>query len=97
MDERDERGEGGEPMKPGQDDAQAVEQMAKVASAERELEEASAWVRERGGTRQVAQDVMKMTAGDYRYKPIAAALEKAGAPKWVYSLIVRDLWEWRKR
>lgn len=79
------------------DDAQAVEQMTALAAEERELEQAGIWVRDRGGPRQVAEDVLKMTGGDHRYKQCLPALEKAGAPKWVYSLINRELWEGRRR
>lgn len=84
-------------MKGDEHDAKAVEQMGRVAAEERELEAAGDWIRKRGGPGQVAADVLKMTGGDYTYKACLPALDKAGAPKWVYSLINRELWERRKR
>lgn len=70
------------------------------SQAEREFDElgdAVMWIQERGGPGQVAEDVLKMTAGEIGYDACRPALEKAGAPVGVYSLINREIWERRKR
>lgn len=62
-----------------------------------ELQPAVDWIQERGGSAQVAEDFLKMTAGEHSYAMIGPALEKAGAPSGVYALINGHLWARRKR
>lgn len=55
------------------------------------------WIRERGGLGQVAEDVLKMTAGESTSEVCRAALAKAGAPAGVYGLINVELWARRPK
>ena len=58
-----------------------------------ELDSAVRWVKERGGCPACARSLLVLTAGRSEPKDVRAALAKAKAPPFVFSLIWRDVWE----